>query len=175
MRIVCRKIASKVARECWNGASWLMLWKENEHFGVRIELVNIFQAEQGARENIELDILVARRPVWPAAGVPLTLTCKFSASHQVARHRHACQVVTRGHEDAVIIQLSTSTSTSNFSLIISYGQKKKKNGWIRCASTEGDYHTPIKVCCDIDYADNTTTSSMRSRRWSNTVQRSTWL
>ena len=61
----------------------------------------------------------------------------------------------------MVIQLSTSTSNSNFSLIISYGQKKKKNGWIRCASTEGDYQTPIKECFHIDYADNTTTSSMR--------------
>jgi hypothetical protein len=61
----------------------------------------------------------------------------------------------------VVIQLSTSASSSNFSLIISNGQKDKKNGWIRCASSEGDYHTPIKECCDIDYADNTTTPSMR--------------
>ena len=47
---------------------------------------------------------------------------------------------------------------SNFILIISYGQNKKKIGWIRCDSSEGEYHSPTQERGDIDHTENTTTS-----------------
>jgi len=41
--------------------------------------------------------------------------------------------------------------------MISYGQNKKKIGWIRCDSCEDDFHTQTQERGDINDTDNTTT------------------